>query len=106
SKNVTETDTRTARGSNVLAGGDVTLVASGEGADSDLHIRGSEINAGGQANLAAEGDLLIESAENTSTLEQDSRNHSGSIGISIGQQTGITVAASVGRGEGEGEDLV
>uniref|UniRef100_UPI002609F6B2 two-partner secretion domain-containing protein n=1 Tax=Halomonas sp. TaxID=1486246 RepID=UPI002609F6B2 len=106
SKNVTETDTRTARGSNVLAGGDVTLVASGEGADSDLHIRGSEINAGGQANLAAEGDLLIESAENTSTLEQDSRNHSGSIGISIGQQTGITVAASVGRGEGEGDGLV
>ncbi|QEM81963.1 hemagglutinin repeat-containing protein [Halomonas binhaiensis] len=106
SKNVTETDTRTARGSQVLAGGDVTLIASGEGADSDLHIRGSEINAGGQANLAAEGDLLIESAENTSTLEQDSRNHSGSIGISIGQQTGITVAASVGRGEGEGDDLV
>ncbi|RDI15633.1 hemagglutinin repeat-containing protein, partial [Comamonas sp. AG1104] len=94
-----------ARGSTVKAGGNVNIVAQGAGADSSILVRGSDITAGQDANLAAEGDIRLQAAQNTASLSGNSSSSSGSIGVSVGQQTGITVSASKGRGNQAGDDL-
>ncbi|KOC19023.1 hypothetical protein GL58_25825 [Comamonas testosteroni] len=94
-----------ARGSTVKAGGNVNIVAQGAGADSSILVRGSDITAGQDATLAAEGDIRLQAAQNTASLSGSSTSSSGSIGVSVGQQTGITVSASKGRGNQAGDDL-
>ncbi|WP_182111127.1 hemagglutinin repeat-containing protein [Comamonas testosteroni] len=94
-----------ARGSTVKAGGNVNIVAQGAGADSSILVRGSDITAGQDATLAAEGDIRLQAAQNTASLSGNSSSSSGSIGVSVGQQTGITVSASKGRGNQAGDDL-
>ncbi|WP_085960129.1 hemagglutinin repeat-containing protein [Comamonas testosteroni] len=68
-------------------------------------VRGSDITAGQDATLAAEGDIRLQAAQNTASLSGNSSSSSGSIGVSVGQQTGITVSASKGRGNQAGDDL-
>ncbi|QQN68676.1 hemagglutinin repeat-containing protein [Comamonas testosteroni] len=94
-----------ARGSTVKAGGHVNIVAQGAGADSSILVRGSDITAGQDANLAAEGDIRLQAAQNTASLSGRSSSSSGSIGVSVGGQTGITISASKGRGNQAGDDL-
>ncbi|MBL5980374.1 hemagglutinin repeat-containing protein [Comamonas sp. NyZ500] len=94
-----------ARGSTVKAGGNVNILAQGAGADSSILVRGSDIAAGQDATLAAEGDIRLQAAQNTASLGGRSSSSSGSIGVSVGQQTGITVSASKGRGNQAGDDL-
>lgn len=94
-----------ARGSTVKAGGNVNILAQGAGADSSILVRGSDITAGQDATLAAEGDIRLQAAQNTASLGGSSSSSSGSIGVSVGQQTGITVSASKGRGNQAGDDL-
>lgn len=100
----------TGRGSSVAAGGDVTIVASGAGSDSDIHVRGSEIGAGRNVNLKAEGDVLLESSQDKGTLESSNKSSGGSlgVGISFGVNTGITFSASVNgaRGNADGNDVI
>ncbi|WP_370678465.1 hemagglutinin repeat-containing protein [Comamonas sp. GB3 AK4-5] len=95
-----------ARGSTVVAGGNVNLVAQGAGQDSDILIRGSDISAGKDAALKAEGDIRLQAAQNQASLGGSNSSSSGSIGISVGAQTGITVSASKGRGNEAGDDLI
>lgn len=94
-----------ARGSTVKAGGNVNILAQGAGADSSILVRGSDITAGQDATLAAEGDIRLQAAQNTASLGGSSSSSSGSIGVSVGAQTGITVSASKGRGNQAGDDL-
>ena len=94
-----------ARGSTVKAGGNVNILAQGVGADSSILVRGSDITAGQDATLAAEGDIRLQAAQNTASLGGSSSSSSGSIGVSVGAQTGITVSASKGRGNQAGDDL-
>ncbi|MFN3735427.1 hemagglutinin repeat-containing protein [Comamonas testosteroni] len=94
-----------AHGSTVKAGGHVNIVAQGAGADSSILVRGSDITAGQDATLAAEGDIRLQAAQNTASLSGNSSSSSGSIGVSVGAQTGITVSASKGRGNQAGDDL-
>ncbi|WP_039051213.1 hemagglutinin repeat-containing protein [Comamonas thiooxydans] len=94
-----------ARGSTVKAGGNVNILAQGAGTDSSILVRGSDITAGQDATLAAEGDIRLQAAQNTASLGGSSSSSSGSIGVSVGQQTGITVSASKGRGNQAGDDL-
>lgn len=84
------------RGSNLTAGGDATLVATGsKGTSGDLHVSGSGIT-GNKVRLAAQNDLLLEAAGNN--REQTSKNNSSGwnagVHISLGQETGIGVSAS------------
>lgn len=55
--------------------------------------------------MAAEGDIRLQAAQNTASLSGNSSSSSGSIGVSVGAQTGITVSASKGRGNQAGDDL-
>ncbi|NTX80779.1 filamentous hemagglutinin N-terminal domain-containing protein [Serratia proteamaculans] len=100
------------RGSNLTAGGDATLVATGsKGTSGDLHVSGSGIT-GNKVTLAAKNDLLLEAAGNN--REQTSKNNSSGwnagVHISLGQETGIGASASgyqsKGATDGKSTDYV
>lgn len=99
----------TAVGSQVKAGGNVDIVASGAGKDSALRITGSDIQAGGNVALKSEGQVDLVAA--TNTAEQHSKNSSSSASVGVGftiggQQNGFTIdiAASAARGKADGTD--
>ncbi|WP_129990804.1 hemagglutinin repeat-containing protein [Rahnella sp. CFA14(1/10)] len=84
------------RGSTLSAGGNTTLVATGnKGTSGDLHISGSGVT-GNNVTLVAQNDLLLDAASNNT--EQTSKNNSSGwnvgVHISLGQETGIGVSAS------------
>ncbi|WP_107310444.1 hemagglutinin repeat-containing protein [Burkholderia metallica] len=92
----------TAVGSTVSAGRNVSIKATGAGADSNIDVIGSTISAGGSAKLAADGKVNLEAAESTSS--QSSKNSGGSFGVGVsiggGKQNGIAFTAGVAGNRG------
>lgn len=106
SSSTSSTVTDTAAGSNVSAGGNISITATGAGEDSDLIIQGSQIRADGNVTLEAEDAIKLLAARNTSELRSDNKNSSASIGVSIGTSGfAITAAMSQGKGKARGDDL-
>ncbi|MDF3822754.1 hemagglutinin repeat-containing protein [Leptospira sp. 96542] len=105
SKSTTESDSNTAKGSLVKAGGDVTIVASGAGRDSDIEIQGSDISAKGKVSLGAEGDIILLAARNNREQHSDQSSKNGSLGVSFGggSQNGVAINASASRSQGSGD---
>jgi len=87
----------TARGSQVVAGGDVSIRATGE--NEKLLIQGSSIQAGGNATLESSGDIELRAAANSSSQSSTNKSSSASIGASYGF-AGLTVNASASKGKG------
>lgn len=104
-------NTSTVVGSNVKAGGNVSIKATGAGKDSDINVIGSNVNAGQDALLKADGDINLKAAQSTSTQQSTSSSNSGAVGIAAvygkdGFAFGITASASGSRGNGNGTDVV
>jgi filamentous hemagglutinin len=95
----------TARGSSVIAGGNTTLRATGDGTNSDLTIQGSTVQSGDTTTLVADNQVLLLATANTATQTSDQKSSSGSVGVSLGKNTGVTLSASQGSGDGNGQDL-
>lgn len=97
----------TAVGSTVSAGRNVSITATGAGADSNIDVIGSTISAGGNAKLAADGKVNLQAAESTSSQHSTNSGGSAGIGVSIGfgQQSGIAFTAGVAgnRGNANGD---
>ena len=97
---------RTAQGSSLTAGDNLSVVARGsgvKGADGDLTVQGSQLQAGKDVLLSANRDLNLLSAANTSSLEGKNESHGGSLGVGIGAGQGgwgISVSASANKGKG------
>jgi len=106
SQSNSESERNGAQGSTIVASGDITLSAVGTGERSDILIQGSQVKAGQVATLSAEGDVELLAATSTTQESSRSKNSSASIGFSLGSQTGVTVAASTGKGHGSGEETV
>ncbi|CAE6791817.1 hypothetical protein XAC301_26570 [Xanthomonas arboricola pv. corylina] len=99
-----------AQGSKLQAGGDVNLIATGGGDQSNLLIRGSDIKAGNDLLLAADHDVLIEAAKNTAEQKSTSKSSSASLGVGItygpdGAAFGVMISAAGSRGKANGEDV-
>jgi len=94
----------TARGSTVAAGHNVSITATGAGADSNLTVQGSSVTAGNNAILAADNQVKLLAAQNTASQSSTNSSSSGSIGVSLGSNTGVTLSASKGRGNSDGQD--
>ncbi|MCA3182177.1 MULTISPECIES: hemagglutinin repeat-containing protein [unclassified Cupriavidus] len=110
SQSRTTTSSDTAAGSSVSAGGDIRLIATGAGADSDLTIRGADINAGGDVLLKADDKITLQAARNVEDLDRKSSSAGGGVGLAIqvgqgGASFGVTANASGSRGKANGTDV-
>ncbi|RBA24165.1 hemagglutinin repeat-containing protein [Herminiimonas fonticola] len=95
-----------ALGSTIAAGGNVTIVASGAGKNSDVTVQGSDIGAGNNVIISAEDEIKLLAARNADEQHSTNKSNSGSIGISIGTSGfGVTASASSGRGNADGKDV-
>jgi Hemagglutinin repeat len=93
----------TAKGSNLNAGGNVSITATGAGKDSDITVRGSNIEAGKATSLKADDQVSLLAAANTTQESNSSKNSSASAGVSAGTGgLGVTASASAGKGNGSG----
>ncbi|QBQ36695.1 hemagglutinin repeat-containing protein [Pseudoduganella plicata] len=110
SENKTEQKFETSVGSSVSAGGNVSITATGAGANSNLTAIGSEINGGGDITLKADNDVALLAGRNTASQHSSNKSSGSSIGIGFafgGQQSGFTldVGVSKARGKADGEDV-
>nr|WP_269848296.1 hemagglutinin repeat-containing protein [Ralstonia sp. ASV6] len=98
-----------ARGSSVVAGGNLNITATGQTDASgrpvtgtgDLTAIGSTLS-GKNVSLAANNDVLLTAAQST-TQQNSTNSNSGfnaGVGLSLGEQTGISIFASAQRGSG------
>jgi hypothetical protein len=93
----------TAKGSNLNAGGNVSITATGAGKDSDITVRGSNIEAGKATSLKADDQVSLLAAANTTQESNSSKNSSASAGVSAGTGgVGFIASASAGKGNGSG----
>lgn len=93
--------------STVAAGGNVTITATGDKAQSDLTVQGSQIAAGQQVSLNADHALNLNAAANTQTQRSKNSNSSASLGVVVDTRGsfGVNVSGSRGRGNADGDDL-
>ncbi|ALN65272.1 filamentous hemagglutinin family N-terminal domain protein [Lysobacter antibioticus] len=102
----------TQRGSSLTSGGDIAIVATGDGQGNggDLNIQGSAIE-GQNVALAAARDLNISSSQNRYESESRSKSQGGEIGVAIsadsggGAAAGLYLSANASRGKGDGEGV-
>nr|CCA85808.1 hypothetical protein RALSY_20421 [Ralstonia syzygii R24] len=116
SKSATDARASYAHGSQILGGGNVSIVAAGDKDASgqlkdgtgNLTAIGSNIK-GQNVTLDAANDLLLKSAQNTSSQQSTNSNSgwSAGVGLSLGKQTGITFSASgyMGKGSANGQSM-
>ena len=102
--NSTQTSS-TAQGSTVAAGNNVNLTAIGAGKDSEITVQGSQVTAGSNVTLKADDAINLLAAKSTAEQHSTNKSSSGSLGVSFGSQTGVTLAASQGRGNADGSDV-
>ena len=110
SKSESSTQANTARGSAAMAGGNTAIIATGsrDAAGKLIQGTGNLLATGAQISgntvlLDAANDLLLRSAQNS--VEQTSSNSnsgwSAGVGLTFGQQTGVTFSASGYKGSGQ-----
>ncbi|MDZ4103504.1 MAG: hemagglutinin repeat-containing protein [Hydrogenophaga sp.] len=100
-----------AQGSNVVASGNVTVVATapsvlpepvdGHPEPGSILVQGSTIEAGNTARFTAEGDIHLSAATQTTRENNSHSSKSGSIGVGFsagGAQSGVSLSAGVSRG--------
>ena len=110
SRGKTTEDTVQAVGSNIAAGGKVTIRATGADRESTLMVQGSEIKGGGDVKLKADGEIKLLAARNTHEMHSTSSSASGGVGVAVsvnskGAAFGVTASASGSRGRGDGADV-
>ncbi|NMM07116.1 hemagglutinin repeat-containing protein [Polaromonas sp.] len=94
-----------ARGSSVTAGGNIAIIASGGGKASDLLIQGSTVAAGQSVQLSADHDIRLLAAANNASQTDTNTSSSGSIGVSYGTDGFmVNVSASGAKGKADGAD--
>ena len=100
----------TGAASTLKAGGNVNLVATGGGKDSNILVQGSQVKAGNTVNLQADNDISLLASKDLETQTSKSTSASASIGIGYtmgpgGAGFGVTVSASGSKGKSDGTDL-
>ncbi|WP_099139547.1 hemagglutinin repeat-containing protein, partial [Xenorhabdus mauleonii] len=86
SKSETRVDTIDSQGSNLNAGRDIRITATGDKAEKNsgnIHIQGSGLKAGHDVALDAKQDIVLESAENTQTTRGKNSSQGGSVGVGL-----------------------
>ena len=107
SKSSTQTTSNTVASSNLNAGGDINITATGAGQASDINIIGSTIKANHDVTLTADNNINLSAAQNVDTLNSTNKSSSASLGVNISSTGGVTGTASVNksRGKTSGNDI-
>jgi filamentous hemagglutinin len=110
SSSKTTQTSNTAVASNLTAGRDISIEASGAGKDSDITLQGAKATAARNLTLAAEDEIRLLAAANTADQHSTNKNSSASLGVGFalgGQQNGFTIQAGVsgGKGKANGNDV-
>ncbi|MDQ5880396.1 MAG: filamentous hemagglutinin, partial [Pseudomonadota bacterium] len=110
SSSTTTQSSDTAAVSNLTAGRDIRIEASGAGEQSDVTLQGAKATAARNLTLTAEDEIRLLAAKNTSDQHSTNKNSSASVGIGFmvgGTQNGFTIQAGVsgGKGKADGQDV-
>jgi filamentous hemagglutinin len=97
-------------GSVVNAGGQLNIVATGSGADSDIRISGSDVYGGAGVNLYADDAIDVVAAQDTYDQHTENSSSGWNVGVAAsygsgGGAIGITAGGNVGKGHGEGQTV-
>ncbi|CFR02078.1 hemagglutinin/adhesin repeat-containing protein [Yersinia frederiksenii] len=96
----------THQGSTLTAGNNLNITATGNGVkgqDGDIVVQGSQLQAGKDASLTANRDVILQSTQESQTLDGSNSSSGGSLGVGIGAGQGgwgINVSASLNKGKG------
>ncbi|OUY05879.1 hemagglutinin repeat-containing protein [Acinetobacter populi] len=95
--------------SSVNAGGQVNLVATGAGEQSNINIIGSDVIGQQGTTLIADNDVNIRAAEQSSTEQSSNKNEGWNAGVAAsygkgGGAIGITAGGNAGKGHGDGTE--
>ncbi|UNK22917.1 hemagglutinin repeat-containing protein [Yersinia intermedia] len=96
----------THQGSTLTAGNNLNITATGngvKGADGDIVLQGSQLQAGKDTRLTANRDVILQSTQESQTLDGSNKSSGGSLGIGIGAGQGgwgINISASLNKGKG------
>ncbi|MCB5321722.1 hemagglutinin repeat-containing protein [Yersinia intermedia] len=96
----------THQGSTLTAGNNLNITATGngvKGADGDIVLQGSQLQAGKDTSLTANRDVILQSTQESQTLDGSNKSSGGSLGIGIGAGQGgwgINISASLNKGKG------
>ncbi|CNH23222.1 adhesin [Yersinia aldovae] len=96
----------THQGSTLTAGNNLNITATGngvKGVDGDIVVQGSQLQAGKDASLTANRDVILQSTQESQTLDGSNSSSGGSLGVGIGAGQGgwgINVSASLNKGKG------
>ncbi|MFG1495469.1 hemagglutinin repeat-containing protein [Saccharospirillum sp. HFRX-1] len=82
SESSSSTSGSTARASSIKADGQISIVASGAGKNSNVSLIGAELDAS-SIGIAADNDILLQAAENTYQEHSESSSVSGSAGVNV-----------------------
>ncbi|MEX3019738.1 hemagglutinin repeat-containing protein [Kluyvera sp. STS39-E] len=103
SKSVTKTQQKTASGSALTAGDNLTLKATGQGEQGNIVVQGSQLQAGKDLTLDAAHNLLLTSANNSQTVDGKNSSKGSAVGVGITAGSGgfgWNVNASASKGSG------
>jgi len=96
------------QGSNLTAGGNLSLVATGNGqpgaTGGDITVQGSKLQAGTDLLLSAAQDINLRSGTNTQSLDGSNKSGGGAIGVSLGVSdsgAGLSIFANGNAGAGK-----
>ncbi|MBD9402830.1 hemagglutinin repeat-containing protein [Comamonas sp. CMM02] len=100
----------TSRGSNLQAGSNVKLIATGAGKDSNILVQGSDITAGKDVTLIADNQVNLLASQDTSSDRSTNSSSSAAVGVAVtvgqgGASFGITASASQGKGHANSDDV-
>ncbi|MDQ5903914.1 MAG: Filamentous hemagglutinin N-terminal protein, partial [Pseudomonadota bacterium] len=100
----------TAAVSNLAAGRDIRIEASGAGSESDILLQGTKATAARNLTLTAEDEIRLLATRNTADQHSTDKNSSASVGIGFmvgGTQNGFTIQAGVsgGKAKADGQDV-
>ena len=106
SKSENRLEQHTHKGSSLMAGNNLNLIASGngvQGQDGDINVQGSQLQAGNELLLHANRDINLLSSQETESTRGTNSSSGGSVGVSVGAGSGgmgVSVSASINKGKG------
>ncbi|WP_287879590.1 hemagglutinin repeat-containing protein [Aquitalea sp.] len=105
-KSHSESSSDTSAASRVQAAGNLSLHASGAGADSNILIQGSDLAAAKAITLNADNRIQLQASQDQDQQHSTNSGRSGSLGISFGSDGLLfTASASKNRGHADGDSV-